>query len=505
MNNLVPFQTEFSQELPHVIGNVDYTNFRDLLGRISEIIELAGLDDKVMSYAISEAKKTAKETAAKLGTKFKGFSLKEYQTIQSSARQALRCGISRKLTQESYRTFSAHIADSPLLQTFCLVNKLGVIKVPGKSQLQRYEQMLPEDVIRKLVVQLNQASQNQAKNLKLEVAVSLNDAFIDTTCLSANIHFPVDWLLLRDATKTLMKATLSIRNAGLKNRMEAPAEFISRINKLCMQMTHCRRKKEGRAERKRVLRLMKKVMKVVRGHAEKHLVLLKTQWQETDLTEAQANQIIKRLENVLNKLPKAVEQAHERIIGERPVKNSDKTLSLYESDIHVIVRGKAGAEVEFGNTLAVCEQREGLIIDWKLYKDKSPGDTKILPESLDRISEYYAGHQPNDITADRGFFSKTNQATLTAKTIENHMCPRSVSELREKLNDKNFLEHQKRRGQTEGRVGILKNDFLGAPLLSKGFENREKQVAWAMLAHNLWVLARLPQAKEAEDPILKAA
>ena len=35
-------------------------------------------------------------------------------------------------------------------------------------------------------------------------------------CLKADIHFPVDWVLLRDGVRTLMKATLLIRKAGLR-------------------------------------------------------------------------------------------------------------------------------------------------------------------------------------------------------------------------------------------------------------------------------------------------
>jgi len=58
-----------------------------------------------------------------------------------------------------------------------------------------------------------------------------------------------------------------------------------------------------------------------------------------------------------------------------------------------------------------------------------------------------------------------------------------------------FRENQKRRGQTEERIGILKNRFLGNPLKSKGFASRQMSVAWAVLAHNLWVIARLPRAE----------
>jgi IS5 family transposase len=72
-------------------------------------------------------------------------------------------------------------------------------------------------------------------------------------------------------------------------------------------------------------------------------------WEQTEWTEKQAQVVIRRIDNVLKKLPAAIEQAHERIIGGRRVANSEKVLSLYEEDAHVLVRGKAGAEVEFGN------------------------------------------------------------------------------------------------------------------------------------------------------------
>lgn len=65
------------------------------------------------------------------------------------------------------------------------------------------------------------------------------------------------------------------------------------------------------------------------------------------------------------------------------------------------------------------------------------------------------------------------------------------------MEDSTFRKIQKRRAQTEARIGILKNAFLGRPLRSKGFAHREKAVAWAILAHNLWLLAQLPCAGEA--------
>ena len=58
----------------------------------------------------------------------------------------------------------------------------------------------------------------------------------------------------------------------------------------------------------------------------------------------------------------------------------------------------------------------------------------------------------------------------------------------------------RRRAQTEGRIGVLKNVFLqrGVPR-AKGFANRELQAAWAVLSHNLWVVARMPWVTQASE------
>jgi len=64
--------------------------------------------------------------------------------------------------------------------------------------------------------------------LELTEALNLDAYFLDTTCVKLNIHFPVDWVLLRDAARTLMKATMLIRRRGLKERMEEPRSFSSK-------------------------------------------------------------------------------------------------------------------------------------------------------------------------------------------------------------------------------------------------------------------------------------
>jgi hypothetical protein len=50
-------------------------------------------------------------------------------------------------------------------------------------------------------------------------------------------------------------------------------------------------------------------------------------------------------------------------------------------------------------------------------------------------------------------------------------------------------------------VAILKNVFVGQPMRSKGFEHRELTVSWAVLTHNLWVMARLSLAERARQKL----
>ncbi|MBM3883231.1 MAG: hypothetical protein FJ387_26555, partial [Verrucomicrobia bacterium] len=111
------------------------------------------------------------------------------------------------------------------------------------------------------------------------------------------------------------------------------------------------------------------------------------------------------MDQVLKQLPQARRQARQRILEGKPVANEEKILSLYEPGLHVIVRRKAGAEVEFGNTLFLAENPQGVILDWELFRQRAPADTDLLPRSLGRMQAAY-GRGPAAVAADRGFDSQ---------------------------------------------------------------------------------------------------
>src|SRR5690606_3541807 len=115
----------------------------------------------------------------------------------------------------------------------------------SKSTLERASKALDENALRILHRTLLELSgqAESAHTLGLPEPLALDTCLIDATCLEANIHYPTDWVLLRDVGNTLLKAITLIREAGLKPRMPGgPAALAQQLGALCQEMTFQRRR-----------------------------------------------------------------------------------------------------------------------------------------------------------------------------------------------------------------------------------------------------------------------
>jgi len=503
---ILPRQLQLCPALPRIIGCKDYCDFDRELTRIDGLLRTSDVEALFIRLSIEQLRAEAEKDSRKLTNT-------DIARHQENSRLALRCEILRALLgQESYRDMSLRIALSARKRHFCGIGEIERVRVPSKSRLLTYTKWLPEAQMREVLAQLLRGASTQAGSERMSLAaqIELNLVLMDTTCLKANVHFPVDWLLLRDAARTLLNATALIRKRGICTRMEAPEGFLSRMNKLCIGMAMAGRKTDSKRQKKAHLRAMKKLIDTIAAHARRHRAALDKRWAETDLSRPRAEQILHRIDAICSQLSAIKKQAHERIIGERQVANADKILSLYEREIHLIIRGKSGAPFEVGNTLHIAEQEDGIIVDHELFKNTSPGDPKILRESIARIEAHDIA-PIHGISTDKGFASRANSKLLGEKDIFDATCPRDPSVHAERLKeDPIFAAAQQRRAQTEGKIGNIKNDFLGGILRVKGHTNRAAAVSFAILAHNLRKIARLPQKQSAareriEDDELIAA
>jgi len=505
MNKIVAIQEHLRPALQPVFGCKDYEDEKQLLERVDLILRRSGVEAMFLELSQEQFDANAAKLEA-VGEKVQTGAKAIERYLMHSAR-ALRCTVLKNLVGDSYREMSKALAMSPLYRWFCGLEDFALIRVPGKSTLRDYAHWLPAEKMETILATLTRAvaDEDHAREIGLESELDMAVVWVDTTCLKACIHFPTDWVLLRDAVRTLLKCILTIRRHGLKRRIPEPESFLRQINALSMGMSAAARRKPGsKKERKRVLRAIKRVSKLVQEHGQRYRAVLDEDWNRSDLTRKQALVILRRMDNVIDQLPRARRQAHERIIGGRKVANEEKILSLYESDLHVIVRGKAGADVEFGSSLFLAENIDGFILDHELKREISEGDAKWLQQRYAGMKEK-SGDRLCGIAADRGFESKASRRMLEEDGVFNGICPRDPRELARRMSkDELFRVTLRRRAQTEGRVGVLKNVFLGGTPRAKGFENRQLQVAWAVLSHNLWVLARLPWACQ-QQAIAEAA
>src|SRR6201982_2025157 len=227
----IPCEEHFRPVLPTIEGNVDYLSLRGQLTIMDELLRTSGLENEFVVRSLDHWIKTLSESKMEQielsGEGQSGVirledlvSGKQQQRFQDHSVRALRCSIARTLLVGSFRDFAARLADSPLLQWFCKVAQLDRVKVPAKSTVQRYATWLPEDEMREVInVLLRKAGAalvDGKQVLDLEQPLDLSTMLLDTTCVKANIHFPVDWVLLRDGVKSLMQSVELIRTHGLQ-------------------------------------------------------------------------------------------------------------------------------------------------------------------------------------------------------------------------------------------------------------------------------------------------
>ena len=156
------------------------------------------------------------------------------------------------------------------------------------------------------------------------------------------------------------------------------------------------------------------------------------------------------------------------------------------------VRGKSGADAEFGLQMLLSESAEGLIVDRHLLEDITSDSTLLMP-AIERMRQRFGKLVAGTVVTDRRFSSAANDAALEKAAITNMTLPRNPEAMHKRLQDPMVRRRQRRRAQTEARIGIFKANFLGDHLPTEDWPAQERFVAWATLAHNLWVLARLNQ------------
>ncbi len=248
----IAVQSFLRPALTPVIRCKDYTVFLETMERIDRVL----IDSSLEREAIVKALEGWDEAGGK-----------DRERRALRAIKALRVEVVRHLLGGiSFRCLSQELGRSELLANFCRVREVDGIRKISKSSLERDSKFFDEAYLRQLHARMTEVVGNaeHCGEAGLEKPIDTRECLIDATCLEANIHWPVDWVLLKDVGATLLKAISLIRQAGMKQRMPQGAKGLAReMNKRCLEMTHARRRREAGKARKGILRRMKLLLKKI--------------------------------------------------------------------------------------------------------------------------------------------------------------------------------------------------------------------------------------------------
>jgi IS5 family transposase len=393
----------------------------------------------------------------------------------------LRCCVLKHLKGWSFRGLERELRSNLIYRRF---THFDAEVTPDYSSFSRLFALLGPSVTKKIhqrVVGLAR-EQGVAQGRKLRT---------DTTAVEANIHYPRDSTLLGDGIRVLSRSlqriaaqcksgTLSVANHG-----RAVKYRLFEISRAARSLT--------KAGQQRMRNSYQKLVALTRGVVRQAGKVLQ-RWKTGQLkvfgnplkVETQAAQ----WQHFLPLVEKVIAQTKERI-WEGNTHVEGKVLSLFEPHTQVIRKGKAHKPNEFGRLVRIDEVENGIVSGYEVLEG-NPDDTRSWLPALEQHQACF-GHAPAMATADRGFFSATNESEAEALGVEKVALPARgrLSRTRAKRQKQRWFKRALRwRAGCEATIATLKHPFSMLRATYKGEHGFKRYVGWSVITKNLFSIAR---------------
>lgn len=301
---------------------------------------------------------------------------------------------------------------------------------------------------------------------------------IYATCVPADIRYPTDLSLLNEAREVTEKlidemhphVRESFGNKTRTHRKKARQQFLA----------------VAKIKRPRISKIRKAIQQQL-GHLERNLASI-------DALIACGGWLLVAGRHWHRKLLVVSELVRQQKILYRSDSRSipDRIVSLYQSHIRPIVRGKARSNVEFGAKVSISVTGEGFtFLDRLSFNPYNEGeDLKAQARSYRRRH----GHYPKVICADQIYRIRSNRAFC-----QHHDIRLSGPRLGRPKNDpqlvaavkKQFADDQRQRNAVEGKIGQGKRHYGLALIREKLAITQGLTIALNVLVMNLEKLLEL--------------
>jgi IS5 family transposase len=377
-----------------------------------------------------------------------------------------------------YETLVKEVSDSFMWRRFCHLSVKD--RVPDDTTLIKLTKKYGEDTLDEL---------NDALVLKLkeEKVIRGRKLRVDTMVTEANIHYPTDTGLLADGVRVISRTVSKLKKAGA-DIGKGFVDHARKVKRICLGVSKLF-KGGGKRSVAQLAEAQKQLIEVAKGviasgrSVKRQIEVLKGK-------PSWVGRLGGQLEGWLEVSEKIVEQAEQVVRGRLHIPR--RLVSIFDTGARPIRRGKARVDTEFGRKVLIGETDHGIITTHKVLEE-NPADATLLTTAV-RGHRRLFRRRLKAVAADRGFYSKANEARLKEEGVKQVSIPVRGKVGRERrLEQKQpwFKRLQHFRAGSEGRISVLKRVFGLDRSLMRGNQGTAIWVGQGIFAHNLWQAARI--------------
>ena len=306
---------------------------------------------------------------------------------------------------------------------------------------------------------------------KSEAKPNQGTLILDATCTPADLRYPTDLGLLNEAREKLDEMIDTIHKACGKVERR-PRTYREKARKDYLNVS-----KQRKPRKNQLRKAVKKQLQYVR----RNLGIVDRMLQGATLG---AESLSQRKQKLLTTIRKLVDQ-QTAMYKTKTHSVADRIVNLYQPHVRPIVRGKAGAAVEFGAKVAISLENGYSRIEklsWDAYNEA--GTLKETVEGYKRRNGCY----PEAILADRIYRNRDNLAYCKKYGIRlsgPKLGRPSSKALMKKAEKRIERQDARERNAVEGKFGEGKRKYGLARIFAKLEETAECMISMQFLVMNL--------------------
>ena len=389
-----------------------------------------------------------------------------------TSEEIVRVMIIQFLEQDSYRDLVTRIDTSEFLRGFV---GLGVKPMMDFTFICKAFGVIQESTWQAINERLSAYAQAEEK-------ISGDKLRMDATVYETSIHYPTDSSLLWDSFRTLARLLRLVQEEwpvlGLRHRFHD-----KKVKKLAFYIA-----RNGNSKSKRK---QQKVRSIYRTLIERVEWLWAISREVTELYPV-VDVTAPELWHYLPIVARIIDQSRRRVLAGETVPANEKVYSLFEPHTELLIRGKAGKEMEFGHKILLAQTGEKFIHHYAVLEQKRE-DKDLLAPALAAHQSLF-GAEPKVLATDKGFYQsmrEINKLEAKIETVAIGKKGRRNQAESQRENSDNFKAGQRFRAGCEGSISVLKRAFKLGLCLFRGFKHYAASVGASVFCHNLVLLTRL--------------